>query len=126
MNAVDSSAKQSKRFKSFIGRFFYPTPFKLGIFIMLCSITMLLRHYNLSHQSIDIIGEIERKILDLRFKLRGEMPLSGKVGVLAADDASIEEFGRWPFPRGIYEQAFKNLKARGVKWLGFDVFFSES
>jgi adenylate cyclase len=64
---------------------------------------------------------LENKLLDMRFVLRGEQKPSGKIGVLALDEKSIQKFGRWPFTRSVYEQAFANLKKAGVEWIGFDV-----
>ncbi len=100
-------------------------PFKIGLTFTALCIFLLLNHYRYPRNSIDIVGYIERVLYDMRFELRGQKPMSGVVGVLAADDKSIEAFGRWPFPRGIYEKAFDNLKKSGVKWIGFDVFFTE-
>lgn len=64
---------------------------------------------------------LENQLLDLRFLLRGKEKPSGKIGILALDEKSIQKFGRWPFTRSVYEQAFKNLKKAGVNWIGFDV-----
>jgi adenylate cyclase len=64
---------------------------------------------------------LENKLLDLRFVLRGVQKPSGKVGILALDEKSIQKFGRWPFSRSVYEKAFVNLKKSGVEWIGFDV-----
>jgi adenylate cyclase len=69
----------------------------------------------------EVVYTLENKLLDLRFVMRGPIKPSGKVGILGLDEKSIQKFGRWPFSRGIYEQAFTNLKALGVEWIGFDV-----
>lgn len=108
-----------------IKNFILPSSFKIGLLITFTSIFLLIRHYRLPKNSIDIVGQVEKELYDIRFKLRGPKKMSGIVGALAADDKSIEKFGRWPFPRGIYEKIFENLKKAGVKWIGFDVFFTE-
>jgi adenylate cyclase len=64
---------------------------------------------------------VENKSLDLRFLLRGPQKPSGKIGILAIDEKSIQKFGRWPFPRKIFENALINLKKAGADWIGFDV-----
>ncbi len=64
---------------------------------------------------------LENKLLDMRFVLRGVQKPIGKIGILALDEKSIQKFGRWPFTRSVYEQAFANLKKAGVEWIGFDV-----
>lgn len=73
----------------------------------------------------DSLATIETTLLDWRFKMRGEKKPTGKVGILALDTKSIQKFGRWPFPRSVYEKAFNNLKKNGVDWLAFDASFSE-
>jgi adenylate cyclase len=49
----------------------------------------------------------------LRFLLRGDVKPSGKIGILAIDEKSIQKFGRWPFPRRVFEKALVNLKKNG-------------
>ena len=82
---------------------------KVGLLITILNVFFLVRHYTLSKNSLDIIGQIETKLYDIRYKIRGPQPMSGVVGAITADDKSIERFGRWPFRRDIYEQVFKNL-----------------
>lgn len=85
----------------------------------------LLRHYQRTGLHEDVITVLERKLLDMRFRLRGPQKPTDRIGILAMDEKSIQRFGRFPFPRRIYEQAFRNLKGLGVEWLGFDMTFSE-
>lgn len=73
----------------------------------------------------DVIGQMENRLLDLRFRLRGPRAPSNKIGILAIDDKSLEKFGRWPIARKHYERVFKNLKKMGASWVGFDVIWSE-
>jgi adenylate cyclase len=83
------------------------------------------RNFRFAKTETDLIYRIESKLLDYRLKLRGPIKGSGQVGILAIDERSIAEFGRWPFSRRYYEQAFANLKKLGVRWIGFDAIFSE-
>lgn len=110
--------------KTFIN-FFTLNSLKLGLLITILNVFFLVRHYTLPKDSLDLIGQMETKLYDIRYKIRGPQPMSGIVGAMTADDRSIERFGRWPFRRDIYEQVLKNLKNAGVKWVGFDVLFSE-
>ncbi len=111
--------------KKILHFFLMPTSFKTGLFICFICLFLLLRHYSLPKNALDLVGQLERELYDVRFKIRGPIKLTGVVGTLTADDRSIEKFGRWPFPRDIYEKVLQNLKNAGVKWIGFDVFFSE-
>ncbi|MES2614143.1 MAG: adenylate/guanylate cyclase domain-containing protein [Bdellovibrionota bacterium] len=106
-------------------RIFALNPIKLGLLITLLNTFFLFRHYTLPKNSLNLIEQLETKLYDIRYKIRGSESMSGVVGAMTADDKSIERFGRWPFRRDIYEQAFKNLKNAGVKWIGLDVLFSE-
>jgi adenylate cyclase len=84
------------------------------------------RSFRFSKTDTDLIYRIESKLLDFRLKQRGPIKGSGHVGILAIDERSIAEFGRWPFSRRYYAQAFANLKQLGVRWIGFDAIFSEA
>ncbi len=101
------------------------TPLKIGLLVTLLNTLLLLLHYRNPGSIYDVIEPIEQKLYDIRYRIRGHIPHSGQVGILAADDKSIEKFGRWPFPRNIYPKIFENLQQAGVEWVGFDVFFSE-
>lgn len=97
----------------------------LSLAITLACTLTLLHHYTSPGDSANFITTMETKLLDFRFVMRGPKPPSGKVGILAMDEKSVQRFGRFPFPRTVYEKAFQNLKKIGVSWLGFDVTFSE-
>lgn len=47
------------------------------------------------------------------------------VAVIAIDDASIREQGRWPWSRKKIAQLVKNLKSLGATVIAFDILFSE-
>ncbi|MCX6127662.1 MAG: CHASE2 domain-containing protein, partial [Proteobacteria bacterium] len=67
---------------------------------------------------------IESRWFDIKVRLlRGVQKPTGRVGILAIDEDSIHQFGSWPFSRQNYAQAFRNLKALGVQWIGFDAIF---
>ena len=83
------------------------------------------RSYRFDTKDSGLVYRIESKFLDFRLKMRGPIKGSGKIGILAIDEKSIEQFGRWPFSRRYYAQAFQNLKNLGVQWIAFDSFYSE-
>lgn len=103
------------------------SPLKISILVMMACVFSVVRHYQTPHglASVDLIGTLERSLLDIRYKMRGPRPVSGDVGILAADEQSVAKFGRWPFPRSVYEQVILNLQKSGVQWIGFDAIFSE-
>ncbi len=83
----------------------------------------LFRHYR--SNKVDLVYTVESKILDWKLKNRGQNTAPSKVGILAIDEKALAQFGRWPFSRRYYGQAFDNLKKLGVKWVGFDAVWAE-
>jgi adenylate cyclase len=63
--------------------------------------------------------------LDFRFLLRGKTDPGEQVIIIAIDEKTLDELGRWPFPRTYFVDVVKNLNSNGVKVLGFDMIFSE-
>jgi diguanylate cyclase (GGDEF)-like protein/PAS domain S-box-containing protein len=48
------------------------------------------------------------------------------VVLVAIDETSLAEVGRWPWPRRIHAELIRRLAARGAAAIGIDVIFSES
>ncbi len=74
---------------------------------------------------IGFMDTLENKILDFRFLIRGKVDAGGQVIIIAIDEKTLDELGRWPFPRSYFVDVVKNLNENGVKVLGFDMIFSE-
>ena len=51
--------------------------------------------------------------------------ISEEIIIVAIDDASIKEFGQWPWPREVFAQFLNALNDAPPKAVGFDVIFSE-
>lgn len=51
---------------------------------------------------------------------------SDDIVVLAIDDESLEELGRWPWNRGIYAEVLKILKQGNAAAIGVDIIFTEN
>ncbi len=73
-----------------------------------------------------ILNFIELKSLDLRMTYRGTMPPGSEVAIIAIDEKSLSEFGRWPWSRVVIARLVESLKDYGVKVVGFDIVFSEA
>ncbi len=71
------------------------------------------------------ISVMENKILDYRFLLRGRTAPGAEVVIIAIDEKTLDELGRWPFPRSYFVDVVENLNKMGVRALGFDMIFSE-
>lgn len=68
----------------------------------------------------------ESKTYDLRFKnLRGPLPPNPAIAIIAIDEKSIGELGRFPWTRTEYARLIKVLAEAGAKVVLFDAFFPE-
>ena len=72
----------------------------------------------------DLVQSLERKAYDLGVRASSRLP-SERIAVIAIDDASIANIGRWPWPRDVHAQLVDGLNAAHAKVIGYTVFFSE-
>jgi adenylate cyclase len=80
----------------------------------------------LSVQWSGLLTIAELKALDHLYKRYADPAKAGKDLVLVAiDEASLDTFGRWPWPRDRHGYMVHFLKAAGAKAIIFDVIFSE-
>ncbi len=78
---------------------------------------------NVHYPSLLALAEL--KAFDLRMYARGTRKPQGTVVIVAIDDKSISELGRWPWPRTVLAQLADALKNYKVAVVGFDMVFSE-
>jgi adenylate cyclase len=67
----------------------------------------------------------EGESLDWRFALRGPVPPSGEVVLVAIDEASVQALGGWPLPRHVLAEAVKRLSEAGARVIAFDLLLLE-
>src|SRR5262245_23773066 len=70
------------------------------------------------------IPGLERWAYDLGVKMTSKNP-SDKVAVIAIDEQSIANIGRWPWPRDVQAKLIDQLAAAKAKVIGNTVFFFE-
>jgi adenylate cyclase len=68
---------------------------------------------------------LEYKSVDLRFRLRGPRTPHPDVTVVAVDEKSIAELGRWPWPRNVHARLIDILTQAEAKAIAFDILFPE-
>ncbi|MBE9568401.1 MAG: CHASE2 domain-containing protein [Proteobacteria bacterium] len=78
----------------------------------------------LAFASSDFIASLERDAYDFGVRSSKHTP-SDKIAIIAIDDQSIDNIGRWPWSRDIHAQMHDILAQGGVKAVGQTVFFSE-
>jgi adenylate cyclase len=72
-----------------------------------------------------VLIDIEGRLLDARFKLRGAQPPTGAVAIVAVDEKSISEVGRWPWSREVTAKLIEQVDRAGAAAIGLDIVFSE-
>jgi serine/threonine-protein kinase len=72
----------------------------------------------------DLVQSLERKAYDLGVLASSRTP-SDKIAVIAIDEQSIANLGRWPWPREIHAQMIDILAAGHAKVIGHTAFFFE-
>ena len=104
-------------------KFRKPEP-KKGVILLLLLISFL-GAYFLNFTSI--FQTVELKLLDLRFQMRGALPLKDSpIIILAIDNQSdLSTPYRWPWPRSYFAHVVENLEKAGAAVIGIDVIFDQ-
>jgi adenylate cyclase len=94
------------------------SPLKIAVFIIFIALVLFF---------IDapFLRFMELKALDLRMVSRGVIPAGGETIIVAIDEKSLSELGRWPWPRTTIAKLVDALKGYGAKAVGFDIVFAE-
>jgi serine/threonine-protein kinase len=72
----------------------------------------------------DLLQSLERKAYDLGVRATSQTP-SDRIAVIAIDDQSIANIGRWPWSRDVHARMIELLIGAKAKVIGYDVFFFE-
>ncbi len=97
---------------------------KKGVFKSDWFIGLVITLVFLIFASSDFIASMERDAYDFGVKSSSRIP-SDKIAIIAIDDQSIDNIGRWPWSRDIHAQMHDILAKSGAKAVGQTVFFSE-
>lgn len=83
-------------------------------------------HSNTKTAIYDFFETLDLKFNDFKYKIGLTAGLENQQTILIAiDNESIEEVGRWPWSRTNMAQLSENLISYGVKSIGYDIIFSE-
>jgi CHASE2 domain-containing sensor protein len=76
--------------------------------------------------SFPFFESLEKVIYEIEMRLdTPRNPGESKVAIVNIDDKSINELGKWPWPRHIIAEMIKILKSNGAKLIGIEMVFSE-
>ncbi len=68
---------------------------------------------------------VEFKLYDLKFRYRGPQPAGPEVVIVALDDESLKQIGRWPWSREVMARLLSQLKEAGPRVIALDIIFAE-
>src|SRR5215472_8077197 len=68
---------------------------------------------------------LSRKLNDFYFHLRGQQPASSKVALVLIDDASLAQYGRWPWSRHLLAQLVRVVNEKHPAAVGIDILLPE-
>lgn len=71
-----------------------------------------------------LFSGLERQLYDTAISLSPRLP-SDRIAVIAIDDTSIANIGRWPWPREVHARLIDQLSAAGAKTIAHTAFFFE-
>ena len=76
------------------------------------------------HASTDLFAGLERRFYDWGVSSSARLP-SDRIAVIAIDDRSVANIGRWPWPREVHAELIDKLAAAGAKTIAHTAFFFE-
>jgi eukaryotic-like serine/threonine-protein kinase len=76
------------------------------------------------HKTTDLISALERGFYDFALTKTSRLP-SDRIAIIAIDDQSVANIGRWPWPRDVHAQLIDQLTAAKAKTVAYTVFFFE-
>jgi serine/threonine-protein kinase len=72
----------------------------------------------------DLLQSLERKAYDMGVRATSQQP-NDRIAVIAIDDQSIANIGRWPWSREVHSKMTEILTGAKAKVIGYNVFFFE-
>jgi Nif-specific regulatory protein len=91
--------------------------------IVAAVIAILLTLY---HARFDLFEQLEFKLIDAKFRLRGPLRPGCEVAIIDIDKRSILEIGKWPWSRRTVARLIRILSQKGARVIGLDFYFSSA
>ncbi|MFN3966497.1 MAG: CHASE2 domain-containing protein, partial [Endomicrobiia bacterium] len=92
--------------------------FLIGLVISLIAIGLFLVKFS-------FFEGLEYKLYDLRAKFRKSQTANDKIVIVAIDDQSITNIGRWPWPRSVIAGLIEQISQFGPKVIGLNILFTD-
>jgi len=97
-------------------RQFWRADWFVGVLVVLAVLVL--------HAATDFFGTLERRYYDFASTSTSRQP-SDRIAIIAIDDQSIANIGRWPWPRDVHAQLIDQLAAAKAKTVAHTAFFFE-
>jgi adenylate cyclase len=95
---------------------------RIPLFISICLIIITIVLYQLK---LPFLERMEQDTYDLRFLYRGVIKPGNEIALIVIDEKSLDEIGRWEWPRSIIIEFMHKLKKYNPRVIGFDIAFTE-
>ncbi len=95
---------------------FWRADWFVGVLVVLATLVL--------HQTTDLMSTLERRFYDFSSTSTNRQP-SDRIAIIAIDDVSIANIGRWPWQRDVHAQLIDKLAASKAKVIANTVFFFE-
>ena len=95
---------------------FWRTDWFVGVLVVVAVLVL--------HMATDFIGTMERRYYDFASTSSSRQP-SDRIAIIAIDDQSVGNIGRWPWPRDVHAELIDKLAAAKAKTIVHSVFFFE-
>ncbi len=94
------------------------------VFLVIALVAALIGFF-LYRSGLPFVRQVDLRLKDARFRLRGPVAPSSSVIVVAVDNKSVKEVGRWPWSREVTARLVRSLADCGAKVVAVDMVFSE-
>lgn len=90
-----------------------------------CLLRFWVERYHDENRTFEYVLLAERRLMDVRLLQRGPITPGPEVAIVAVDDASISELGRWPWPRSVLAHLIDRIAVADPRAIALDMVFSE-
>jgi adenylate cyclase len=98
---------------------------KKTIIFLIIALGSSLIAFLLYRSASPFIQQVDLRLKDVRFQIRGTERPDPRVVVVAIDNKSVKDIGRWPWSREITASLLHALKDYGARVVALDIVFSE-
>jgi len=98
------------------------TPFRISLLIM---VGIMVLYWGTLRKRLPTLQILENKAYDLRFQVRGSLPVQAPILICVIDERAIEKIGTWPWDRSKWAAFVENITKYQPKVVAFDMVFDK-